>query len=98
MAQITVVDFFSGCGGLSVGFHQHGFQIIAGVDNNRDALNTFVHNFPDAQMRLCDLANRKDRDFLVHAYKGKVTVAVGGSSRLFASAKTHPDMSRCPYV
>ena len=42
--MMTVLDLFSGCGGLSVGFEQAGFKVIAGVDYDEPALNTFKHN------------------------------------------------------
>ncbi|MGB2277868.1 MAG: DNA cytosine methyltransferase, partial [Candidatus Poseidoniaceae archaeon] len=42
--MMTVLDLFSGCGGLSVGFEQAGFKVIAGVDYDEAALNTFKHN------------------------------------------------------
>lgn len=42
--MMTVLDLFSGCGGLSVGFEQAGFKVIAGVDYDEAALNTFRHN------------------------------------------------------
>lgn len=41
---MTVLDLFAGCGGLSVGFEQAGFKVIAGVDYDEPALNTFKHN------------------------------------------------------
>ena len=43
---MKVLDLFSGCGGLSLGFEQAGFEIYGGIDNNPDAVNTFQHNFP----------------------------------------------------
>ena len=39
-----VLDLFCGCGGLSSGFEQEGFKIVAGVDSWKDALNTFEKN------------------------------------------------------
>ena len=41
---MNVLDLFAGCGGLSVGFEQAGFKVIAGVDYDEPALNTFKHN------------------------------------------------------
>lgn len=32
MGTPKVLDLFTGCGGLSLGFKQEGFQIIAAVD------------------------------------------------------------------
>ena len=44
----AVVDFFSGCGGTSLGLHKAGMRIVAGIDNDPDAAATFRHNFPAA--------------------------------------------------
>lgn len=40
----TVIDMFCGCGGLSRGFMDAGYEILLGVDNNIDALETFKNN------------------------------------------------------
>ena len=45
----TVVDLFSGAGGLSLGFHAAGARILAAVDASESAGKTFRHNFS----RLC---------------------------------------------
>lgn len=52
-----VLDLFSGCGGLSYGFGKQGYEIIAGVDNWRDSLDTFERNHPGARGVVLDLAN-----------------------------------------
>ena len=44
-----VFDFFSGCGGTSAGLRAAGFDIVLGLDNDRDAERTFQANFPDAE-------------------------------------------------
>lgn len=43
---IRVYDFFSGCGGTSVGFGQAGINHALAVDSNPDAVHTFKKNFP----------------------------------------------------
>ena len=45
----TVIDLFSGCGGMSWGLHKAGFKVIAGIDNWDIALETFAHNHPGAK-------------------------------------------------
>jgi DNA (cytosine-5)-methyltransferase 1 len=40
-----VLDLFCGCGGFSLGFQQAGFEIIAGIDNDKEALLTLGKNF-----------------------------------------------------
>lgn len=49
LTKIRVVDFFSGCGGTSAGLKSAGMDIIAGIDFNSDAGETFKHNFPEAE-------------------------------------------------
>lgn len=46
--KVSVVDFFSGCGGTSLGFRDAGMSIVAGLDNDPDAAATFRRNFPKA--------------------------------------------------
>jgi DNA (cytosine-5)-methyltransferase 1 len=46
--SVAVVDFFSGCGGTSLGLRDAGFEIIAGLDNDPDAAETFRSNFSEA--------------------------------------------------
>lgn len=47
--KLKVIDLFSGAGGLSEGFRLAGFQIIGGIDFNKDAVNTFNENFKSAR-------------------------------------------------
>jgi len=43
-----VIDFCCGLGGLSLAAKSLGLQVIAGVDNNANAIKTFSRNFPSA--------------------------------------------------
>ena len=45
----TVVDLFSGAGGFSLGFHRAGFRIVAAVDHDELAGETFRRNFSQLQ-------------------------------------------------
>lgn len=51
----TVVDLFSGCGGLSYGFQEAGYRVLCGVDNWEDALLTFKKNHLGSKAVLADL-------------------------------------------
>ena len=42
-----VLDFFAGCGGLSLGFLAAGFELAAAVENDRTAAATYGSNSPD---------------------------------------------------
>lgn len=41
----TVLDLFSGCGGLSLGFARAGFKTVAAFDSWKPAVDTFNKNF-----------------------------------------------------
>ena len=45
---MTVIDLFSGCGGLSKGFSDAGCNVLLGVDIDHAALQTFEKNHPHA--------------------------------------------------
>lgn len=42
---MRVVDLFSGCGGMSLGFQNAGFQIVAAYDNWQPAIEIYQRNF-----------------------------------------------------
>lgn len=44
----TVIDMFCGCGGLSRGFMDAGYEVLLGIDNNDDALISFRANHDGA--------------------------------------------------
>ena len=56
MSGPTVVDLFCGAGGMSHGFAQAGFHVVAGVDHDKDALATFAANHPGSRALPADLA------------------------------------------
>lgn len=43
--KIRCVDLFCGCGGMSLGFEQAGFDLIAGFDNWKAAIRVYSLNF-----------------------------------------------------
>ncbi len=43
--MIRVVDLFSGCGGMSLGFEQSGFEIVGAFDNWDAAIRIYRDNF-----------------------------------------------------
>jgi DNA (cytosine-5)-methyltransferase 1 len=44
--MFKVFDFFSGCGGTSLGFQELGFDISLAIDFDKDATDSFKRNFP----------------------------------------------------
>lgn len=61
--NVGVLDLFCGGGGLSEGFLQVGYDIVAGVDANEDFLETFEHNHDDALAIQADLAEVTPESF-----------------------------------
>lgn len=45
MDDIICVDLFCGCGGMSLGFENAGFKIVAGFDNWKAAMKVYETNF-----------------------------------------------------
>jgi DNA (cytosine-5)-methyltransferase 1 len=58
----SVLDLFCGAGGLSLGFENAGFDVIAGVDNDEDAVETYRRNHEGRAIQ-CDLANTRPEVF-----------------------------------
>lgn len=44
---MNIISFFSGCGGLDLGFKKAGFDIIWSNDNAKSVWDTFESNFPE---------------------------------------------------
>ncbi len=47
MRKRTVIDIFSGCGGLSLGLHNAGWQGLFAIEKNPQAFSTLKHNLLD---------------------------------------------------
>lgn len=43
------IDLFSGCGGLSLGFHKSGLKGIFAIEKNHDAFSTLKHNLIESK-------------------------------------------------
>lgn len=56
---MKAIDLFSGCGGLSLGFQNAGFQIVAAFDQWKEACDVYSANFDHPVFRF-DLSNIED--------------------------------------
>lgn len=55
MNRLTSADLFSGAGGLTEGFHQAGYDVLASLDNWGPAAETHWKNFPETEMFHADI-------------------------------------------
>lgn len=80
--QPTVVDLFSGPGGLSTGFSDIGFQIVAAVDKSEPAVETYRYNHDHEPLHR-DIRETDTDEILDHIAQqerdpDKVDVVIGG--------------------
>lgn len=74
-----MIDLFSGCGGLSYGFEQAGFDCIIGVDHDAPSLETFKHNHPCALPMILDLSIEENiNKIITEIGEKKINLIVGG--------------------
>ena len=79
--KYTVLDLFCGCGGLSKGFIDAGFDVTLGVDFDDAALKTFLYNHPNSTALKLDLFNLDNVSKIIDFYKSRgytPDVLVGG--------------------
>jgi len=74
----TVVDVFSGCGGMSTGFKDAGFEILLAVDNWAPALRTYSTNHPTSSVMQLDLGSPNSINTLSSISLPRVDVVIGG--------------------
>jgi DNA (cytosine-5)-methyltransferase 1 len=70
---VRAIDIFAGAGGLSIGLDQAMFDIVAGVEWDRDACETFAKAHPGADVIEGDVSAVPWR-----RWRGDVDVVVGG--------------------
>jgi len=75
----TVIDMFSGCGGLSRGFMDAGYEVLLGVDNEGIALKTFKDNHGQSDILEADLFDPNTIELMKEAIGDRpVDLIVGG--------------------
>ncbi len=73
----NVLDLFCGAGGLSLGFKMAGFDIVGGIDFNKEAIDTHALNFKNG-FHFCGDISKLDNEFVLKNFEGKVDVIIGG--------------------
>jgi len=85
---MKVLDLFCGAGGFSYGFHQEGFNTVAGVDIDAKCREPFEANHPDATF-VCGDLKQLEPDDLKH---WKPDIIIGSPPCIhFSSINPHKD-------
>ena len=89
-----VLDLFAGCGGLSLGFRQAGFDIVGFVEWWKPAITTFLQNHPRCRHLGKDITQVPDAT--LSELKGKVDIIIGGPpcQGFSTCGKRNPDDKR----
>lgn len=70
--QLTLIDLFAGCGGMTAGFAREGFRSKLAVEFNLHAAATYAANFGEDHTFWGDIADVPDKDI------PQVDVVIGG--------------------
>ena len=74
-----VIDLFAGCGGLTEGFKNAGFKVVAAVEYDKNAAKTYRVNHPEVALLEDDITNP---DIVAHLERltggNNVDVVIGG--------------------
>ena len=74
---MTVVDLFSGCGGLALGFKWAGFKTLLASDVDENCEKTYTYNFPEVPFIKKDLREVSTND-IKHHISESADVVIGG--------------------
>jgi DNA (cytosine-5)-methyltransferase 1 len=77
-SKLNVASFFSGAGGLDIGFHQAGYEIVFSSDIMKQAELTFNRNFPSVPFINKDISLFTKDEILNLAGEKKIDVVIGG--------------------
>lgn len=83
--SLKTIDFFSGGGGLSLGFQRAGFEMVCAVENWPPALAVYRANFTDHDVISLDLSDENATLELLRRYKPDLVIG-GPPCQDFSSA------------
>lgn len=89
MKKWSYIDIFAGCGGLSLGLHNAGWEGLFAIEKSKDAFATLKYNLIDGKKHFCwnEWLPQTEHDIneVIKMYReelkklsGKVTLVVGG--------------------
>lgn len=76
--KYNVLDLFCGCGGLSLGFEEAGYNVLLGIDIWEDALKTYAYNHKYSKTLCADMSTLHGEDVKDIIGDNSVDVIIGG--------------------
>lgn len=86
---LSVVDLFSGAGGISEGFRQAGFAVIGGSDNDPDAAATYGLNFREATSITGDMRTPVIKERILEVARTASILVGGPPCQAFSQMRNH---------
>jgi DNA (cytosine-5)-methyltransferase 1 len=80
MPRLTAIDLFSGAGGLSLGLHDAGYDVLFASDWDAASARSYRRNFPETPFVQGDVRNLTGRSVLAKAKiaPGELDLLIGG--------------------
>ena len=73
-----IVDLFCGCGGMSLGFEEAGYEVALAIDTWADAIKTYNHNHASSVGEVMDIKDLDDERIEILLQNGPITGVIGG--------------------
>jgi DNA (cytosine-5)-methyltransferase 1 len=75
--KLTAIDLFSGGGGLSLGLENAGFDVLLGIELNKEISKTYVANHPNAKLLTKDVRQVTGKEILRLVGRKKIDLIAG---------------------
>lgn len=77
-----IIDLFSGCGGLALGFEKAGFEIVGGIELMQEACKTVSfnldHRYGREEIHICGDITEKDAKVFIDRIGEEGCIVIGG--------------------